>query len=158
MPVPPQLLPRQWLIPKGVSRDRIADQVRTFIAALDHDKAFLVGVSVHKRERTHAQNAYLWGVAYKAIANAVGYEIEEVAEYCCGRYFGWKDKRVPKTPRNPAGVESVPLRTTTTDVDGKRSVLNKREFSDYVAFVQRFGASVGVRLPDPDEHAAEEAA
>ena len=47
-------------------------------------------------------------------------------------------------------MAQVPIRTTTTDADGKRSVLNKSDFADYVAFVQRFGAQHGIYIPDPD--------
>lgn len=155
MTVPHQLIPRQWLLPKLLSRDGVAAQIATFVTALDPGHAYRVTVEDAKATRTNQQNRYLHGVAYKLIADAVGYEIEEVAEYCCGAFFGWTDKRVPKKPSNPEGVESVPVRTTTRDADGKRRVLNKQEFSDYVAFVQRFGAKRGVHIPDPDPNYAE---
>lgn len=158
MPVPPKLVPRQWLIPKGLSRDRVADQVQTFVAALDHDKAWRVTVEEHKATRSSQQNKFLWAACYKALSDAVGYETEEVAEYLLGTYFGWKEVKVPKKPSNPAGIESRPRRTTTTDEDGKRRVLSKQEFSDYVAFIQRFAASKGVHIADPDEHFAEQEA
>lgn len=155
MTVPAQLLPKQWLLPKLLPRERVADAVRTFIAALDTAKPYRVTIEVAKVPRTNQQNRYLWGVAYKLIADAVGYEVDEVAEFMCGQYFGWTDKRVPKKPSNPEGVESVPVRTTTRDADGKRRVLNKHEFADYVAFVQRFAAKRGVHIPDPDPDYAE---
>lgn len=155
MPVPHQLLPRQWLLPKLLSRDRVAAQIATFVAALDAGRPYRVTVEEAKSTRTNQQNRYLWGVAYKLIADAVGYEVDEVAEFCCGQYFGWTDKRVPKKPSNPEGIESVPVRTTTRDADGKRRVLNKHEFADYVAFVQRFAAKRGVHVPDPDPDYAE---
>jgi|GEM_PF-512308 len=155
MPVPVQLLPRQWLLPKLMLREGVAAQIATFVAALDPSHAYRVTVEDAKSTRTNQQNRYLYGVAYKLIAEAVGYEIDEVSEYCCGAFFGWTDKRVPKKPSNPEGIESVPVRTTTRDADGKRRVLNKQEFSDYVAFVQRFGAKRGVHIPDPDPDYAE---
>jgi hypothetical protein len=151
MPVPRQLIPRQWIIPKGPSRERIAQQVATFVAALDFDKGWRVTVEEHRPTRSNAQNAYLNGVAYKLLGDSFGYERDDISEYLCGVYFGERQKRVPKSRRNPEGLEWVPLRTTTTDADGKRSVLNKQEFSDYVAFVQRFGAKHGVHIPDPGE-------
>jgi hypothetical protein len=151
MPVPPKLIPRQWLIPKGPSRERIADQVRTFVAALDLDKGWRVTVEDMRPTRSHQQNAYLWGVCYKALADATGYETDEIHEYCCGLMWGWKDHKVPKTPRNPEGVESVPVRSTTRDAEGKARTLNKQEFSDYIARIQRFAASRGVHIPDPEE-------
>lgn len=155
MPVPAQLLPKQWLLPKLLPRDRVANAVRVFIAALDPAKPYRVTVEVAKVPRSNQQNRYLWGVAYKLIADAVGYEVEEVHEYLCGYMWGWTEKRVPKKPSNPTGIESVPIRTTTTDENGKRSVLSKMEFADYVAFVQRFGAKHGVLIPDPDLNHAE---
>ena len=151
MTVPHQLLPRQWLLPKLLSRDRVAAQIATFVAALDAGRPYRVTVEEAKSTRTSQQNRYLWGVAYKLIADAVGYEVDEVAEFMCGQYFGWTDKRVPKKPSNPEGVESVPVRTTTTNENGERSVLNKQDFTDYIAFVHRFAASKGIYIPDADE-------
>jgi hypothetical protein len=151
MTVPHQLLPRQWLLPKLLSRDRVAAQIATFVAALDAGRPYRVTVEEAKSTRTSQQNRYLWGVAYKLIADAVGYEVDEVAEFMCGQYFGWTDKRVPKKPSNPEGVESVPVRTTTTNENGERSVLNKQDFTDYIAFVHRFAASKEIYIPDADE-------
>ena len=132
------------------------------LATLDPDEAWKITAEPVKSARSHSQNAYLWAVPYKLISEATGYEVEEVHDYMLGRFFGWKDKKVPKTPRNPSGVESVPVRTTTTDEHGKRSVLSIEMFSEYVAFIQRFGATkLGLVIPDPDpmfrehqEHAA----
>lgn len=156
MPVPAKLLPKQWLLPKLLPRERVAEQIAVFVRALDAAKAYRVTVEAATIPRTSQQNRYLWGVAYKLIADAVGYEVDEVAEYLCGYMWGWTEKRVPKKPSNPEGIESVPIRTTTTDADGKRSVLNKHDFADYVAFVQRFGAKHGVHIPDPDPNYAEQ--
>lgn len=157
MPVPHQLIPRQWIIPKGPSRERIAQQVATFVAALDLDKGWRVTVEEYRRTRTSAQNAFLWGVCYRELSKATGYEVDEIHEYCCGLMWGWKDKPVPKTPRNPEGVESVPMRSTTRDQDGKARTLNKQEFADYVDRIQRFAASRGIHIPEPGEDAAEAA-
>lgn len=162
MPVPAQLIPRQWIVQRNVPRDKIADQVRAFVAALDIDKHWRVTVINAKATRSDLQNRYLNGVAYKLLGDAIGYERNEVSEYCCGLYFGWKDKKVPKKPSCPSGIESVPIRTTTTGPEGGRQVLSKIEFSEYVAYIQRFAASKGIHIPDPDpdyaEHRDDEAA
>jgi hypothetical protein len=160
MPVPSQLIPRQWVISKNTPRERVADQVRVFVSALDLDKSWRVTVENAKGTRSDQQNRYLNGVVYKLIGDAVGYERDEISEFLCGTHWGWKDKRVPKKPSNPSGIESVPIRTTTTDESGRRSVLSKLEFADYVTFCQRFAASKGIHVPDPDyaERGAEEAA
>jgi hypothetical protein len=142
---------KEFFLPKG-KRVRALELAVTVLGGLDESIAWKVTIEPAKT-RSNAQNAYLWGVPYRLISDKTGYEVEEVHEYMLGRYFGWKDKRVPKTPRNPSGVESVPVRTTTTDEHGKRSVMTPMVFSDYVDFIQRFAAlKLGLVIPDPDPH------
>lgn len=137
-------------IPKGRS-PRYIELAQLAIANLDPDEAWKITAEPVKPTRSNSFNAYLWAVPYKLISEATGYEVEEVHEYFLGRHFGWVDKKVPKTPRNPSGVESVPVRTTTTDQHGKRSVLTHEQFSEYVAFIQRFAAiKLNLVIPDPD--------
>lgn len=97
-----------------------------------------------KDTRTLEQNALLFGGVYPPIAEAMGYTVEDVHEYMLGRHFGWVDRKVPKTPRNPDGVESVPFRTTTRDENGKRDVLKKDAFSKFLDTVERIAAQAGV--------------
>lgn len=135
------------------NRVRSLQLAQTVLQSLDELVAWKVLAEPVKYERSLAQNAYLWAVPNKMISQATGYEAEEVHEYLCGQHWGWKDKRVPKTPRNRSGIESVPMRTTTRNEGGKRSVLTTTEFADYVAFVQRFAAQkLGLAIPDPDPH------
>lgn len=146
-------------LPKGRS-PRYVELAQLAIANLDPDEAWKITAEPVKATRSNSFNAYLWAVPYKLISEATGYEVEELHEYFLGRHFGWVDKKVPKTPRNPSGVESVPVRTTTTDQHGKRSVLTHDEFAEYVAFIQRFAAiRLNLVIPDPDPmHREQEAA
>lgn len=109
-----------------------------------------------KNSRTGQQNRYLFGVCYPPIADAMGYEVDDVHEYMLGRHFGWVDVRVPKTPRNPDGIESKPFRTTTKDEHGKRVLLSKAEFAAFVETVHRIAAHAGVFIAEPwiEEEAA----
>ena len=100
-----------------------------------------------KATRSNEQNALLFGIVYPPIAEAMGYEVEAIHEYMLGRHFGWVDHKVPKTPRNPEGIESRPFRTTTRDENGKRKVLNKVEFSRFLDTVERIAAQAGVFVP-----------
>lgn len=141
------------------NRSRALQLAQAVLQSLDEQTAWKVTVEPARSTRTDAQNNYLWAVANKMISDATGYEAEEVHEYLCGQHFGWKDKRVPKTPRNPDGVESVPRRTTTRNEQGKRNVLNTKDFADYVDFVQRFAAKkLSLFIPDPDPGYARERA
>jgi hypothetical protein len=141
---------RAFILPKLLPRDQAICRIVDACEDLPISKAWRVSIEESKSSRSILQNAYLNGVCYKLIGDAIGYERDEVSEFLCGTYFGWKEKRVPKKPGCPSGIESVPIRTTTTDAEGRRSVLGKTEFSEYVAFVQRFGASKGIVIPDPD--------
>lgn len=100
-----------------------------------------------KPTRSNEQNALLFGVVYPPIAEAMGYEVEAIHEYMLGRHFGWVDVRVPKTPRNPEGIESRPFRTTTRDEHGKRNVLSAADFSRFLDTVERISAQAGVFVP-----------
>ena len=115
------------------------------LEAFEPGKPINVTLSIARPERTPAQLKYLWGVAIPMLAQHAGYEKEDVHEYLCGLHFGWKPKRKPG-----GKVEDVPIRTTTVDADGNRDVIDGDAFWDYVEFVQRFGARVGVVIPDPD--------
>jgi hypothetical protein len=145
------MIPQTIILAKDRSN---ADRACAFLQSLPADKPFKVTVEDHKARRSDAQNNYWWAVPVKLLSDATGYESEEIHQYLLGTFYGWKDKLVPKTPHNPEGLASVPIRTTTRDADGKRSVLTKLEFMDLVAFAQRFAASKGVYVPDPDQQAA----
>jgi hypothetical protein len=100
-----------------------------------------------KPTRSNEQNALLFGVVYPPIAEAMGYEVDAIHEFMLGTHFGWVDVKVPKTPRNPQGIESRPFRTTTRDENGKRSVLKKDEFAKFIETVERIAAKAGVFIP-----------
>jgi hypothetical protein len=139
-----------FYIPKGKAANMVA-KLTAFVGMLSPMKAWRIEITEAKSQRSIQQLRYLWGVAYKRLSDFTGYEVDDVSEFMCGTYYGWREVKVPKTPTNPTGLASRPVRTTTTDENGKRSVISKMEFMDYVAFVQRFAASKGVYIPDPDE-------
>jgi hypothetical protein len=139
----------QFLLPKLLPRSDVLDRIEYALVELPLDKSWSVEVKEHKPIRSTQQNNYL-NHAYRILGDAIGYERDEVSEFLCGTYWGWKDKKVPKKPSNPEGIESVPVRTTTINEDGNREVLWKLAMIDYIAFVQRFAASKGVVIPDPE--------
>lgn len=111
-----------------------------------------VSAKAWKKERTHPQNAYLFGVCYPAIAEQMGYTVDDLHEWVCGTFFGWVDRKCPKTPRNPEGVESVPFRTTTRDENGKRNVMDAKAFGELLeTVVFRAAAQCGAYIPEPYE-------
>lgn len=123
------------------------DRSRWIVFVAGQQLPLEVSCAPFKATRSNEQNALLFGVVYPPIAEAMGYEVADVHEYMLGVHFGWVDKKVPKTPRNPQGIESRPFRTTTTDENGKRNVLKKDEFSKFLATVERIAAKAGVFVP-----------
>lgn len=131
-------------------RQHDMDRALQALMELPKDRGYRLEWEEIKSQRTLQQNAYLFGVAYAKLAEVTGYEKEDLHEYLLGKHFGTKLKRIPKTKHNPEGIEEVPVRTTTTDERGRRSVLGRTAFGEYVDFVQRFAARHGINIPDPD--------
>ena len=120
---------------------RVSEALRFFQAG----KPVNVKLSIARPERTPKQLKYLHGVAYRILADRFGFEPDEVSEYLCGQFFGWKVKKLPG-----GRTQEVPIRTTTVDEDGNRDVIDGQQFWDYVEWIQRVGARQGVVIPDPD--------
>ena len=142
---------REFTLPGGCDRTRALELALRILQALPLERAWRIRCTILRNERSLDQNAYLWGVPYKLLGEHTGFEADELHEYFCGQFFGWRDKRIPKTPRNKEGYVSVPVRTTTRDERGKRDVLPWDKFSDFVAYIQRFAAEkCSIIIPDPD--------
>ena len=130
------------------------DEERERWVSFLRDQALPLDVSADRARdaRTTAHNAYLFGVAYPPIVEATGFEVGGdgrsggLHEYCCGEHFGWVDRPVPKTPRNPSGIESVPFRTTTRNEFGKREVVDTATFCAFVETVSRIAAEAGAYI------------
>lgn len=138
------------LIAPKERRELVAERLKRFVLEALPGKRLRITIEEDKSTRTSQQNRYLHGVAYARISEATGFEPEDVAEFCCGSYFGWVTVKCPKTPSNPNGTKDVPVRTTTKNEEGQRDVLKWDAFGDYVAWIQRFGARKGILIPDPD--------
>jgi hypothetical protein len=144
---------RPIYLPKStdLERSRHIGRVVEALEDLPLDHAWKVEIIEAKSERSLKQNKALFGLAYPLICDVTGYEKEDIHEELLKRHFGVKLKKVPRCRDYPEGLREVPLRTTTTDEHGRRSVLGKIAFAEFFAFVQRFGAEhLNVIIPDPD--------
>lgn len=132
------------LPPKDREREiqRIVDTARL----IHPGRAVNVRFTIARPERSIPELRYLHGVPYKMLADAMGFEPNEIAEYLLGCFYGWKEKKLPG-----GRVDSKPLRTTTKDEEGNRDVISGEEFWRYVSWIQRVGARHGLVIPDPDK-------
>lgn len=121
----------------GRNRTRQVERIAAFLLGLDDAKAWRVTVAEHKPRRSESQNRYLWGVCYPAfLAVLPGWDAEDIHEYLLGEWAGWE------VLEGMGRKRMKPIR--------RSSRLNKQEFSDYIAFIQRKGAEHGVFVPDPE--------
>lgn len=102
-----------------------------------------VVIKEYKGQRSLDQNAYVWGVAYPIIAEALGYEPHEIEELHYGLVAKW-------------GGEHFDKRLGAMVPNKRSSKLTTKEFSDYMEWLVRFGAKEcgGVNVPLPGEMAA----
>lgn len=134
---------QDFILHPDATRVRVLENLQRFLASLPSDKPWKVNISRHVKRRSDAQNAMLWAM-YAPIANVMGFDKDDIHQWFCGKFFGWKDVKVPRTPRNQGGVISVPVRTTTRDEDGRHNVIDKATFSQFVDMVERTAAQAGV--------------
>ena len=87
-----------------------------------------------RRQRSSSQNRYYFGVVVALIAEACGYEPDEMHEVLAMRFLRIEDCPLTGAPRRQ--------RTPRT---------NTAEFSTYVEQCRRFGAELGLYIPSPGE-------
>lgn len=130
----------------GPERAQVLANAHAFLDRLPVDKGFTVEVSPQKRTRTAKQRGSLFGVAYKAIMEAMGLQgaqdKDDLHEFFCGEYFGWTEP----TPL----MRSRPVRTTTKNERGEPDEITTREALDMYDFIQRRAAENGIDVPSPD--------
>lgn len=142
-----------FILPKNRSRDDALARIIRAIHELRPDRVYAVEIKERRAQRSEAQNNALWGVAYPPIMEHCGLrgerDREDLHEYWCGEYFGWVQYELLGKRKQR------PRRTTTTDEDGRRSVLNKIEFMEFYDFIQQRAAEHHIVVPDPDPNYAE---
>jgi len=135
---------QQFTLHKDDSRITVIANLIRFIQLLSADKSWKIVISVFRKTRSIEQNAALFGVAYTPMVEYTGYTKDELHWWMCCNFFGTRTLDIN-------GVSQTrPMRTTTTDEQGKSDVLDWFVFSEFYANVQRVGAEAGVWIPDPD--------
>jgi hypothetical protein len=87
-----------------------------------------------KTTRSLAANAYYWGVVIPAFCELTGYEKDEMHEVLAMHFLRIEDDPLTGAPRR----ERTPNCSTP-------------KFQEYVDRLRRFGAEMGLYIPDPNE-------
>ena len=135
---------QKFVVQPDQPRDRLLEILKSFISKLPMDKPWLITISDLKRERTNKQNKALFGHAYKIIIQETGNDINDIHNRFLGDYFGWVTVEVL------GHKKKKPIRTTTTDQDGKKDLLDTQTFVYFFDYVQSESALYGIDIPDPD--------
>jgi len=127
------------------NKDRVLARLVGFLHNWPKDKPCLIHCELFKIGRSSKQNRALFGLAYKILRDETGHSVDELHDFFCKRFFGTVEYDFFGETR------TRPMRTTTTDEDGKRDVLPWDRFSDFFESVRTFAASeLMVNIPDPD--------
>lgn len=141
---------RQRFLLSGSLFESVKGHAIAYIHRLSDDRSWQIEIAEKKDPRSNRQNATLCGVKYPVLMEFIGLrgaqDKQDLHEYFCGEYFGWREQSIMGRRR------LRPKRTTTTDEAGKRSVMSDRDFWDFVEFVDQKAAEQGCVLPDPDPH------
>lgn len=135
-----------YVLNPGKNRTGVLANLVAFLGGLDPEKAWRITVKRETSERSEQQNRYLFGVAYPVISELTGTTVADLHEYFCGEFFGWREVKQPVPGRV---TMHKPVRTTTTDEDGKRDVMSSHDFGRFVDIVKARGAFIGAFVPDP---------
>lgn len=100
-----------------------------------HDCSLNITVSSAGRTRTNRQNAYLWAIPYKLLADHTGYSAEEIHEICKRKFLG---------RHYEVAGEGIDATATTTK-------LTTIEFEGYADAIRKWGATLGLNIPEPNE-------
>lgn len=111
---------------------------------LPSSKSWRVEIVEHRERRSDAQNRYLWGVCYAELQRATGQDAADWHEYMLGECYGWE------TVEMMGRKKLRPMR--------RSSKMDKAEFAEYVAFIQRRSAEHNIYIPEPNEFADQMAA
>ncbi len=128
------------IFPKGTTPDQIATAISVMVRWLDPGKSWKVTLEEFKPRRSLAQNAFLFGVVYPSFIEGAGealrgWEKNDLHEFMIGEW---------------AGFETLTLGGKTIHKPIRRSSqLNKQDFSDYLEFLSRRAAELGIVIPEP---------
>jgi hypothetical protein len=130
---------KQEILIPAEARQSAVERLGRVLMALPMAR-YRVTIEEAKATRSGNQNRFLWGVVYPAILGAgklEGWDSEDVHEYLLGEWSGWETLE---------GFDKKRLRPIR-----RSSKLNKREFVDYIEFIQKRMAEHGIYVPDPNE-------
>jgi hypothetical protein len=109
-----------------------------FIHALDMNKNWRVTIVPLTKQRSLDQNAYIHSVPLKLISDHTGHSIDDMKEYLCGEFTGWREFMLGNREMRR------PILTT--------SQMNTVQMFDFIEWLQWWGMdTLGIFIPPPEK-------
>jgi hypothetical protein len=133
------------VFPRGTTPDQIAQAVSVLVRGLDFKKSWKVSIEEFRSKRSNQANAYLWGVVYPSILEGAGemlagWERDDLHQFFLMEHFG------EETLEIGGRTHSRPFRGSSS--------LNREEFTEYLEFLSRRAAELGIAIPEPSYDAS----
>lgn len=124
--------------------DYYIDWIRSEVSKFEKGTVLVLDLKRHKNKRSIPQNSYLWGVVYKVIGDELGYDVNDIHEYC-------KDKFLPKRElTNKITGEIFEAKESTSKMD-------KENFSKYLEGILFWASNeLNIYVPDANSFASYE--
>jgi hypothetical protein len=127
---------KRFIIHKEDSLRRLNAQ--DYINNLDPRKKWRVEITEYRERRSLDQNAYIHGVPLKMISDETGYSMEDIKEYLCGEFTGWREVTVF------GKAKAKPFLTT--------SQMDKKQMTDFIEWLQWWASeTLNMNIPSPNE-------
>jgi len=135
----------EYFLPKPCAdRAHILANIHAMIDGLSRDVLWEITAKPYEKPGTAKQYRALFGVAYQALRQQTGNEIDDLHTYFCGEFFGWTTVAIMGKTR------AKPIRTTTHDETGAENRISAKELASFYEFIQRRAAEQGYSVPDPN--------
>lgn len=122
----------------AAEREPCIVRLNTCLRRLEDADSWRIEVTEYKDTRSLEQNAYLFGVVYSTIlqhSDLQGWDLDDLHTFMKGEFFGWETITAFGRKR------MKPIK--------RSSRLTVQQFSDYLEFVIRKAAEMGIVVPDP---------
>ncbi len=111
------------------------------ILNLPLDPVHVVEIKPYKRNRSQEQNAFYWKLL-RIMSEDLGYSVDELHEEMKKRFLlPYLIEKEPELAEMVEGKEDMLARIIST------TTLNVKEFSEYLAEIEKLAVSLGIRIP-----------
>ena len=111
-----------------------------YLLGLRGKSKLTVTIQKYRKKRSLNANAYYWSVCVPALADHLGYRLQDMHTAILGEYVGWEQRYFR------GNLLHVPRRTSTTP-----DTMDTMDFQGLIQTAQQIAAEEGIILPDQEK-------